>query len=172
MPKTGSPFFCVAMVFFGLTSEQALGQSSKSVDVQVVRFAELAKLVDQNKGKVVVVDFWATFCPPCLKELPHVVQMNQKYSASGLITITVSLDQLKSDAKIKQKVLDTLKKADARLINVLLDEDFSDVQKKFRFEGPPCVFVFNRQGKWVEFKEEQFRHDLIEQTVIQFLKGQ
>ena len=102
--------------------------------------------------------------------LPHVAHLHRKYAAQGLVTISVSLDEIKKGPEIKQKVLVQLQKADARMLNVILDEDFEFVQKKLRLDGPPCAFVFNRQGKWVEFREENFRHDLIEQSVVQFLK--
>ncbi len=49
----------------------------------------LAKL----HGKIVIVDFWATWCGPCMAEAPHMVQINQTYSAKGLQIIGISLDQ-------------------------------------------------------------------------------
>jgi thiol-disulfide isomerase/thioredoxin len=43
-------------------------------------------------GKMVIVDFWASWCGPCMEEAPHIVQINQKYAAQGLQMIGVSLD--------------------------------------------------------------------------------
>ena len=168
--RAGGRFFALVILFF-LTVEMGKSQDPKAVEVHVVRYGELAELIQKHRGKVVLVDFWATFCPPCVKELPHLVQMHSKYSPQGLVTITVSLDQIKKDPEIKQKVLQHLHKAGAKTINVILDEDFEFVMKKLRCDGLPCAFVFNRQGKWANFQEEKFRHDLIEQTVIQFLKA-
>ena len=45
------------------------------------------------KGKLVVVDFWATWCGPCMQMVPHMVEMNQKYAGKGLVVIGISLDQ-------------------------------------------------------------------------------
>lgn len=48
---------------------------------------------DALKGKILVVDFWATWCGPCMQMVPHMVEMNQKYGAKGLQIIGISLDE-------------------------------------------------------------------------------
>ena len=50
------------------------------------------------RGKIVIVDFWATWCGPCMAEAPHMVQINQKYKDKGLQMIGISLDQNGYDA--------------------------------------------------------------------------
>jgi thiol-disulfide isomerase/thioredoxin len=52
--------------------------------------------LSQLKGKLVIVDFWATWCGPCMGEAPHMVSINQKYAPKGLQLIGISLDQDKS----------------------------------------------------------------------------
>lgn len=48
---------------------------------------------DQLKGKVVVLDFWATWCPPCREEIPGYVDLYRKYQKQGLVIVGASVDQ-------------------------------------------------------------------------------
>ena len=45
------------------------------------------------KGKVVVLNFWATWCPPCRAEIPDLVSLQQQYAARGLVVVGISMDE-------------------------------------------------------------------------------
>jgi cytochrome c biogenesis protein CcmG/thiol:disulfide interchange protein DsbE len=48
---------------------------------------------DQFKGKVVILNFWATWCPPCRAEIPDFVELFKKYESKGLVVVGISLDR-------------------------------------------------------------------------------
>ena len=56
-------------------------------------------ILSHYKGKVVVVDFWATWCPPCRAEIPHWVALYNQYKNSGLVIIGVSMDDSPTPVK-------------------------------------------------------------------------
>ena len=49
------------------------------------------------KGKVVVIDFWATWCPPCRKAIPELMELQKKYADKGLVIIGISMDENRAE---------------------------------------------------------------------------
>ena len=140
-----------------------------AVGLKVVKYDGLGDLVRQNAGKVVVVDFWATTCIPCRKEMPNLVAMHQKYAKSGFAAITVSVDEDANNPEVQAEALKFLRKVNAAFDNVILDEKPAFWQEKLRFGTVPCVFVFDRQGKWRQFKEGGYAE--IEKVVVELLNA-
>ena len=90
------------------------------------------------RGKMVVVNFWATWCPPCRKEMPDLEDLSKRYRDQGLLVLAIS-----------DEAADTVKPFIAKqgyTVPVLLDPD-RKVNRAFHVEGIPKTFVFDRQGK-------------------------
>lgn len=93
-------------------------------------------LADQ-KGQVVLVDFWATWCGPCVQELPHIQAIHQKYRDQGLIVLAVSTD-------IQKDIVQPFISKNKYTFPVLHAD--SEIQSNYGVSGIPTVYIIDRQG--------------------------
>jgi peroxiredoxin len=94
--------------------------------------------LDALRGKIVLVNFWATWCPPCRKEMPDMEKLYQRFASKGLIVLAVSDE--------KRETVEEFLKKQNYTFPVLLDPD-RKVNTSFSVEGIPKSFLFDRQGK-------------------------
>jgi thiol-disulfide isomerase/thioredoxin len=104
--------------------------------------------ISQYKGKVVVVDFWATWCGPCRAELPNLKKVYEKYHDKGLEVVGVSLDENKDDLikflaenHLPWQILVSTEAHHSGFDNPIADN--------YGISGIPTVFLMNRDGKVV-----------------------
>jgi thiol-disulfide isomerase/thioredoxin len=166
-----TPVLLVLCLFLGLVAP-GLSQVALDVDLRVVKYDGLKDAVLKNRGKVILIDFWGNYWPPCKKAFPHLVEMHKKYSKDGLVALSVSLDPLGEDPGTKDNVLKFLRAQGADFTNLLLDESIDFWEKKLRFSAPPCYYVFSRQGRWTMLQPENegFDHKDVEKLVVVLLR--
>src|SRR5450631_2388800 len=129
----------------GLLALPLLAQSLIPVDE-----AGYQKLVQSQKGSVLVVDFWATWCKPCRAEMPQLVKLNEKLKAKGLKLITISADEPDAEATAK-KFLGEMGAAGlpAYVRHAKDDDKFVDLIDP-KWQGAlPALFIYDRAGKKV-----------------------
>ena len=81
-------FFNFVLLLFFLVSCKNPVQNN----IQVISFDELYSTIDLTSDDTYVINFWATWCSPCIKELPHFEYVNNKYDSDKVKVILVSLD--------------------------------------------------------------------------------
>ena len=96
------------------------------------------------KGKVVLVDVWATWCGPCRGEIPHLKKLEQEMHGTDVVFLGVSVDE----AKDKQKWLDFIKKEELGGIQVHAS-GWSKIAQDYKIKGIPRFMVFDKQGRVV-----------------------
>ncbi len=163
----GGAFLCLSLLVAAVGRTQDAATQSK-VDFKVVKYDQVAEEVQKHKGKVVVVDAWGIYCAPCIKGLPHLMEMSKKYADKGLVGITLHVDP-KLDAETKAQITKILGKLNATTINLVLDEPSEVWQQKLHSNYIPVVFVFDREGKWTQFTTEGVDYEAIEKLVVKLL---
>ena len=92
------------------------------------------------RGKVVLLNFWATWCPPCRMEIPDLETLSKRFRTQGLVVLSISDEK----ASVLRRFLSQQKVS----YPVLLDSGHK-VKDLFRLHGVPQSFVYNREGRLV-----------------------
>ncbi|SDS01528.1 AhpC/TSA family protein [Formosa sp. Hel1_31_208] len=160
---------------FGKTSEERnihdINQAYIVSDaLKVFNFDELeAYLSKKDQNKTYVINFWATWCAPCVKELPYFEQLNTAYANQSVEVILVSLDFPK---QIDTKLKPFLKKHKLESEVVVLDDIDSNTwipKVNENWSGAiPATIIYNKTKK--TFYERSFTYQELETELKQFIK--
>jgi thiol-disulfide isomerase/thioredoxin len=125
-----------------------------TVQLQIVDWKGVEKLVASQKGKVVVVDIWTTTCSTCVEEFPKLVALQKKYGRDRLACISLACDydgiKGKPPKYYAKGVLKFLKKQNATFDNVLLTVPFIDFLDQIDLSSTPALLVYGKDGKLVK----------------------
>ena len=137
-------------------------------EAQKIKITDLEKIISESHVPL-IVNFWATFCKPCMEEIPHFQKMQSKYEKDGLQILFVSLD-LQDD--YPKKVNAFIKKR--KMSTYFLDETNADyfcpkVDEKWSGAIPATLFINNNKNHR-KFVEEQVSEEVLEKE-IQHLLG-
>ncbi len=132
----------------------------KSTDGKTVRLSDY-------RGKAVLLNFWATWCPPCKIEMPWFVDLQKQYGDQGLQVIGVSMDD---DAdKNAGKIADFAKQMNLNYVVLLGNDRVGDAYGGI--EGLPTSFFIGRDGKIISYVPGLVSHSEIEENVKKALAG-
>jgi len=132
-------------------SSSTSSTSPPTAKINLVRAdgAALNDLVASKKGKIVLVDYWATWCPTCVENFPHTVELSKKYADQGLAAIAISFDLFDDEPKVR----DFLAKQGANFDNLISSHNNVGQQMGADFDlgGPlPEYRLYDREGKLVK----------------------
>jgi thiol-disulfide isomerase/thioredoxin len=160
----------------GMSMHPAAAQPSKAVNVRVVDKAGYDKIIASNKGKVVVVDCWATWCVPCRKAFPKTVELSKNYADKDVVVVSLCFDDLVK-GQAPEQVKKFLALNDAYFENLVSSLDITaDGADAFGItDGAlPHFKIYGKDGKLFKVFEsgenKEFTHEDIEDAVKQALK--
>jgi peroxiredoxin len=144
----------------GLTSQEAVGKTAPDFQLKDIN-GKMVKLSD-FRGKAVVLNFWATWCPPCKVEIPWFEDLQQRYGSQGLQVVGVALDD-SSDAEIAKFAQDMKMNYPV----LLGKEETSDLYGGV--EALPTTFYIDRNGKIITSVPGLVDRKEIEDNVVKAL---
>jgi thiol-disulfide isomerase/thioredoxin len=102
-----------------------------------------AVTAESLRGRVVLLDFWATWCAPCRRSMPALQALHERYAARGLTVLGVSIDE-NSDAKVRKFVKDK-----AFTYAIAIDSAHEPAWLAYRVKSVPAAFLIDRDGNVV-----------------------
>jgi thiol-disulfide isomerase/thioredoxin len=139
--------------------------------IQPMRFGALQNKIDKTKDSIVVLNFWATWCAPCVKELPYFEQLNKKYALQKVKVILVNLD---FNSKMESSAVPFVKKKklQSEIIHITDTDPNTWINKiDTNWSGAiPATIVYNASHEKIKFIEGETTFDELEKIILPYIK--
>lgn len=158
-------------VFFLLNDSDASGLTvlPDGKDIEVMDFDTFAPRLEMDNDSVYVINFWATWCAPCVRELPAFEELNETYGEKKVKVILVSLD---NPDVIDDRVIPFMERMDLQSEVVLLDDPNSNrwiplVSEEWSGAIPATVIYSSSHRS---FHEREFKFEELEELVLPLIQ--
>ncbi len=142
--------------------------SSSGVEIPVYNFDNFESFLKMNDGKTRVINFWATWCKPCVAELPYFELISSKYSDQDVEVILVSLDL---PNQVESRLIPFVRRQKIQSKVILLDDPDADswIRKiNENWSGSiPATLIYN--GSTTNFYEQSFTYNQLEKELKKIL---
>ncbi|HXI03514.1 MAG TPA: TlpA disulfide reductase family protein [Candidatus Saccharimonadales bacterium] len=120
-----------------------------SQDIPLISGGQLS--AEDLKGKILVIDVWGTWCGPCRRVIPHLIDLQNRFGSRGVMVIGISAEQGDSEEEAAKKVLRFASEVGINYKLGIFDADlYQKIRSLMRFEGDeftvPSTFVVDRDG--------------------------
>ena len=134
----------LALCLLAPVSARAQGAAA-GTGLQPVSFAEWDAVLESLRGSIVVVDYWASWCPPCIERFPHMVEMHHEYADRGVQFISLNLDE-QGDTEALEWCNEFLARVKAEFPNYHVAENMTAAFERLDLLGLPVVRIFAPDG--------------------------
>lgn len=139
--------------------------------LQYIKTNELEKIINPTDNKLYVINFWATWCPPCVSELPDFQKVAGEFKSSSIKFIMISLD---FPSQINSTLIPFLKKNKITLdVSVMMDIDYDSWIQKVDKDwqgGIPATLFINSSKKIREFTSGELSEKDLRKKINGYLK--
>jgi thiol-disulfide isomerase/thioredoxin len=145
---------CLALVMFA-GGTAAYGQQQA---IEPISPEEIHAIVDANAGKVVIVNFWASWCPPCLKEFPDIVRVYDDKGAESVEVLAVSMNFADEMPDVEAFLADLEPPFPVRIASSVDDAFYEGVVSPW-FGEIPITLVYDTKGELAHYHRSAVNYD-------------
>lgn len=142
----------------------------ENISVALYDYKGFERFLNRDDGKTYVINFWATWCKPCVEELPYFEQLYKEYKAKGVTMILVSLDMPKM---IETQLIPFIKKKNLQANVIVLDDPKQNTwipKINENWSGAiPATLMYNRNER--AFFEQSFTYATLESELLKLLNS-
>jgi thiol-disulfide isomerase/thioredoxin len=145
---------------------------ASEVTLATLDTADWDSMMTGHRGKIVVVDTWATWCGSCVEGFPKFVKLSRKYAGQEVEFISVSVD----GAGAHDAAQNFLQRKGAAFTNYRLEDEGNAWWDKWEIKSIPVVMVFDREGNLarkfdMDDPDNQFTYEQVEQLVAEMTES-
>lgn len=156
--------FLLATLAFILAASPAFAQ-----EVKVIKYKELEQIRNAPHDTLYVVNFWATWCRPCIKEMPYFEALTEQYKDQPVRVMLVSMDAAEDlDSRLKPFVLKRNLKSDVLLLDEVDANSWIDKLEPKWSGAIPATMVFNNKRKQYEFVEGELSQEALQGMISKY----
>jgi len=137
-------------LFSLITYKSSYSENAKLPKIEFYNQYNKKVNIDNFKGNIILVNLWASWCAPCIRELPSLAKLQESLSDKKFKIIAISMD--KKPIKYIRKFLDSHK---AKNLDLYIDKD-RKISSKWRYKGLPTSFLLDKNGVILKTYEGPF----------------
>lgn len=157
--------YTIAVIFPAFTTVPV-----KAQNVEYIKVPELETLLNNGENKLYVINFWATWCAPCIKEFPLFEKVSKEYNENKVKFIMISLD---FPSQIEKQLIPFLKRNNSSLnVVVMMDIDYNSWIDKVdpSWQGEiPATLVLNNSKRQRLFHRGELNESLLREMINSYL---
>lgn len=137
-----------------------------SLDITLPDLADRPQTVSQWQGKILVINFWATWCPPCLKEIPEFVKLQAEYQDKGVQFVGIAIEDKAPVQEYRQRVEVNYPLLIGGEGAAMLAQQMGNI-----INSVPFTVIINQQGQIVHRQMGELSREQIVEVITPLLKA-